>query len=397
MLNTQEVINTVNALISKNTSNGYCSIVVDGQIKPHYNNGVRQPNVCSLKLDVCTSFYQEMAKEDVCEKVCPFGFTVCKKTFNTSSNYNDISAFSIVDYHKQNDFEKYLTSLPRGLKGKRLIIVNELNELVINETIYRATKDYIEGLLETLLIGRIGLAIQSISHQFFTPLQGAMSDVRNVEKNRDRTDSIKRLVKNFNSLKQLATQIQLILSTSQEFNENMLRRVVVHNVVDDIYKSLESAANEKNIELKQGFNNTSKTVEAIPGQLEILLSNIIHNAIKYSFRGYGGKPLNVSVEYRKSDRFLIIKVVNEGTEITKKEISEGLLFNLSYRGIDSTDGERTGSGTGLYVCHEIIKAHGGRITVDSKFCGGSIENRTDRYRNQFEIYWPIIFESDPED
>ncbi|MEA3425102.1 MAG: HAMP domain-containing sensor histidine kinase [Bacteroidota bacterium] len=291
---------------------------------------------------------------------------------------------------KSIDYAKLLAGLPRHLKSRREDVINDLQNLILNESNQTEYRDYLDALLDTLLVGRVGLAIQSLSHQFFTPLQGAMADLNNVESNVERDESIKRLRKNFDSLAKLATEVQLLLSSSEEFNPNMLRRVTVHSMITDIFQSLTSAATEKHINLQQRFNNFSRTVSAIPGQLHIVLSNIIQNAIKYSFKGYATAPLSVEISYEQDGDFLRINITNEGCKITDEEIREGLLFELGYRGEYSRDRQRKGTGSGLFICREIVKTHGGKILVKSDFCGGSIELKTDRYKNTFSILWPIF-------
>jgi signal transduction histidine kinase len=391
MLNTKEVIQTVNNAISKNKLSFYNSIIVSNQDKPNYNNGQNSPYICQLKLDECNKFYSELKDVDVCEKTCPFGFLVCKKSFNTASNYEKISVFSIVKKIENKSSLISSTNVHRNVKPLKNKAIEQLNNLVIDEPTHRQRKNYIEGLVETLLIGRIGLAIQSISHQFFTPLQGAMSDVKNLDFGED-NETANRLTKNFNELNILATQIQLILSTSQEFNTNMLRRVTIHNMINDIYSSLQTTATEKKLVLKQGYNNASKTIEAIPNQLYIALSNVIQNAIKYSYNGLADRFLEITTEYKLEDDFLIISITNEGCKITEEEIRERLIFNLSYRGIHSLDRQRTGTGSGLYVSNEIVKVHSGRIDVESNICGGSSDQGTSRYKNEFHIKWPIYID-----
>jgi len=393
MINIKNVIKTVNLAINKNSTNFYTSVVVKNTDKPNYNNGIKQPIICSINHSHCKEFYSENSDIDIWKKKCPFGFTVSKKSFNTSTNYGVISTFSILSYDKENDIIKTIGNLPRALKPKKELIKNELESLALNYQKHLENKKYIDGLLETLLIGRIGLSIQSISHQFFTPLQGAMADVHNIENDSDVEESIKRLSNNFKSLEKLATEIQLILSTSQEFNTNMTRRVQVHLMVNGIFESLTSSAKEKNILLRQDFNSGSITVDAIPTQLYIVLSNIITNGIKYSYNGMVQKKLELRVSYDMDGYdYLIIKIINEGCKITEEEIRERLLFNLSYRGIYSGDRQRSGSGSGLYITSEIIKAHGGSIEVSSVYCGGNVDLNTDRYKNKFEIKWPITIE-----
>lgn len=392
MIDAKDLIRTINSVISKNSDKYICGLSTGNNGKPFYNNGISSPKVCKMGLEGCKSFYNSIESEKLIEMKCPSGFTVAKKTFDTTTKYQTLALYSILSFEPLKDYESVFSNLPRGLKEQKDEVIRELSKLTIIESEQREYKNYLEELIETLLIGRIGLAIQSISHQFFTPLQGAMADVKNIENNIDTTNSIKRLTKNFEALSKLATEVQLLLSTSYEFNRNMLRKVVVHTMVNDIIESLISAANEKNIRIHQGFNPYSKAVDAIPGQLNIVLSNIISNAIKYSYKGFPEDPLQIEIFYTESEDFLIVNIKNEGCKITKEEINEGLIFDLGYRGIHSRDRQRKGSGNGLYISSEIIKSHGGKIKVSSTFTGGNIDASTDRYENIFSIYWPIIID-----
>jgi len=393
MINVNEVIQTVNAVINKKSKEQISSVTIKDTEKPQYNNGINQPKVCSLNHPLCKEFYRNSPKREIWERKCPFGFTVSKKSFKTSTSYGNISTFSILDYQKPNNLNELLNNLPRKQKPLKSEIIEELSIKQLDKKLNINNKEYLDSLLETLLIGRIGLSIQSLSHEFFTPLQGAMSDVSNIENNLDIRESTRRLKKNFNSLNKLATEIQFVLSTSQQFNINMLRRVMVHSMVEEVFETNLSKANDKNIILKQGFNEV-KTVDAIPTQLNIVLSNIISNAVKYSYKGQNHNFLEVNVEYIIDNDDLVIKITNEGCKITREEIKEGLLFNLGYRGKYSGDRQRPGSGSGLFISNEIVKIHGGKIEVASIFCGGSEEIETDRYRNIFNIYWPIIIDED---
>lgn len=147
--------------------------------------------------------------------------------------------------------------------------------------------------------------------------------------------------------------------------------------------------------LEQGFNKHTTTVHAIPGQLHIVMCNIINNAIKYSFNGFPTKPLSVEVEYSDHrNEFLIIEIKNEGCKITDEEIRDRLLFDLGYRGDFSNDRQRKGTGTGLYIADEITRIHRGKIEVSSTLIGGNFSEGTDRYLNVFSIFWPYYINED---
>lgn len=396
MLDINQVIKTTNAIITKSSDQYISGLTTTNQIKPSYNhNSKGTPKVCKMNLEICKDFYKRIAQEKNIERVCPFGFTVAKKTFDISTKYNKISIFSLINYKENQNAFSELKGLPKELKKLKDDVIVELSKLSLNYELNKEHHEYLEDLIETLLVGRIGVSIQGLSHQFFTPLQGALSDLQNIEHGNDSQESIERLRKNFDSLNKLATEVQLLLASSEEFNHNMLRRVTVHSMISEIIISLTATAQQKHVQVSQGFNHYTKTVHAIPGQLQIVLSNVIHNAIKYSFNGFPNASLNVSISYADiNGELLKVSIENEGCQITHEEIRDRLLFDLGYRGIRSKDRQRKGTGTGLYIADEITKTHGGRIEVDSRKIGGNSSTGTDRYLNTFSIFWPYYIDEE---
>lgn len=390
MIDEKYIVKTISAVISKNSGNNISAIVIGKSGKPHYNFGVNTPKVCSMGLDICKNFYKSIDDASIVEINCPFGFKVSKKTVETNIKYKALTIYTLLSLDIPQNFQNLFNSLPRNLKSQREDVIKNLTEIVIDEASQIEFRDFLDSLLDTLLVGRIGLAIQTLSHQFFTPLQGAMADLNNIKDGIEVNESTIRLSKNFDSLAKLATEVQLLLSSAEEFNPNMLRRVTVHAMVSEIFESLKSLAAEKQISLNQKYNSFSKTVSAIPGQLHIVLSNIIHNAIKYSFRGFPHSFLPIDVIYNQDEEYLNISIINEGCKITNEEIKDGLLFELGYRGTHSRDRQRKGTGSGLYICREIVRSHGGQIDVSSTFVGGDISQNTDRYKNTFTVSWPIF-------
>lgn len=99
-------------------------------------------------------------------------------------------------------------------------------------------------------------------------------------------------------------------------------------------------------------------------KIEQAFTNIIGNAIKYS---PDGGTIQVSI-YEEADS-LNVSVKDEGLGIPEGEIAK--LFNKFYR-IDNSDRRKIGgTGLGLAIVQEIVNAHGGKITVQSKLGEGS--------------------------
>ncbi|MCD6360711.1 MAG: GAF domain-containing protein, partial [Armatimonadetes bacterium] len=99
-------------------------------------------------------------------------------------------------------------------------------------------------------------------------------------------------------------------------------------------------------------------------KLESVLINLVENAHKYS---PGGGRITVAAFPR--DGQIVFEVRDEGIGIREADISK--LFRSFERVHDPAHGKVSGTGVGLYVCKNIVEAHGGRIEVESTWGEGS--------------------------
>jgi Osmosensitive K+ channel histidine kinase len=99
--------------------------------------------------------------------------------------------------------------------------------------------------------------------------------------------------------------------------------------------------------------------------LQILLSNLIENAVKYS-----PKESTISVNLKKENDFVILKVADEGLGISDEEKKK--IFQKFYRIGNENTRKAKGSGLGLYLCKEIVLQHKGRMVVDNNVPKGTI-------------------------
>lgn len=106
-----------------------------------------------------------------------------------------------------------------------------------------------------------------------------------------------------------------------------------------------------------------------PELLEAAISNLIDNAIKYSFP--------------KTDITIAYEVVPDQVDISVSNIGLGLheaekrrIFQLYQRGENARGRYVPGSGIGLYAVQRIAKQHGGSIRCDSRLLGGGGEPRS---------------------
>jgi len=122
----------------------------------------------------------------------------------------------------------------------------------------------------------------------------------------------------------------------------------------DFYKI---RALDKGLGLNCKINNESIFVNGDREKLKQVFDNLVDNAIKYTNSGF------IEIDYEKSDSNVVIKVKDTGIGI-----KPDLLKNLFGQFIRDPSVKKTikGTGLGLFIAKEIIKAHKGKIWAESE-------------------------------
>ncbi|HUG71553.1 MAG TPA: ATP-binding protein [Pirellulaceae bacterium] len=99
-------------------------------------------------------------------------------------------------------------------------------------------------------------------------------------------------------------------------------------------------------------------------KINVALVNLLGNAAKYTPEG--GR---VRFEVKITDRELRIEVEDTGVGISEAELPR--IYEKFFRSSNPSIQSITGTGLGLSMAHEIVKLHGGDITVQSKLGEGT--------------------------
>lgn len=127
---------------------------------------------------------------------------------------------------------------------------------------------------------------------------------------------------------------------------------------------LQPVAAQAGVEVKiTGFDDLP-LIEGDRHAIEQVISNLVSNAIKYS---YEGGVVTVSCEARAED--IIISVKDSGIGISAED--QERLFERFYRGTDPAKLRIRGTGLGLYVSRGLVERHHGRVWVQSEAGRGS--------------------------
>lgn len=141
----------------------------------------------------------------------------------------------------------------------------------------------------------------------------------------------------------------------------------------DVGEMLEDVADRFSFQLRQRHIGISIHVEPTVGQvlldrdqIDQVLDNLVSNSIKYT--GDGGH-LAIRARLKDSGGQLEIEVEDNGIGIPKKDLSR--IFERFYRVDKARSRNMGGTGLGLSIAREIVKAHGGAITLDSELNQGT--------------------------
>jgi signal transduction histidine kinase len=103
----------------------------------------------------------------------------------------------------------------------------------------------------------------------------------------------------------------------------------------------------------------SYPIKADPDKFKQVIMNIIDNSIKYTQKG----SVNVTLT-RQPNQKLLLTIRDTGIGMKQETIPE--LFEKFTRANNANKVNIRGTGLGLYVAKEIVKAHGGRIWAESE-------------------------------
>ncbi len=133
------------------------------------------------------------------------------------------------------------------------------------------------------------------------------------------------------------------------------------DLMQDAAMPFKALAVEKGIHLGLHFPETGSIVNCDAARIELSLSNLLDNAVKYT---PAGGNVEMGAEY--SGGRVRIWVKDSGPGISSED--QRHIFDRFYRGQNATG---SGSGLGLSIVSSIIQAHGGKVWCESEVGKGS--------------------------
>ncbi|MDL1899082.1 HAMP domain-containing histidine kinase, partial [Anaerolineae bacterium CFX7] len=143
-----------------------------------------------------------------------------------------------------------------------------------------------------------------------------------------------------------------------------LEEMRVERVLADVVNVYRPLADEKGQAIELDIAAQVGRVTADRAMLDLILGNILSNAIKFS-------PPNTQVRVAAEGdaEVVTLSVQDQGQGLTPEQAAR--VFEPFYQVSDSLTRSQGGIGLGLTLTREMVRAHGGKIWVESRLNRGS--------------------------
>jgi len=146
-----------------------------------------------------------------------------------------------------------------------------------------------------------------------------------------------------------------IQSGKLEFNPI---EVELGSEIEEVVKKMLPLYEKKNIRIINGINSQI-FFYADPYMLDILINNLLDNAIKFSHKGS-----DIEIKLDRDADYLILKIIDYGIGMSTEEIQK--LFKIEIPLKKRGTADERGTGLGLLICKEIMNKHKGKIIIESE-------------------------------
>jgi len=211
-----------------------------------------------------------------------------------------------------------------------------------------------------------------VAHQLRTPLSAikwSLHMVLDGDVGKVSSEQIEFLKKAYQSNERMILLINDLLNVNRiEEGRFIYNREVysLEKIIEDTNDLLIGLSKEKKVKLI--FKKPKKQLPKIKidkEKITLVIQNLIDNGIRYNKAG--GK-VTISLDFDK----IFVYVIIEDNGIGISNLQHDRIFSKFFRADNAVKSDAEGTGLGLFICKNIIEAHGGKINFKSEKNKGTI-------------------------
>ncbi len=215
-------------------------------------------------------------------------------------------------------------------------------------------------------------SVADLAHELRTPVNGILTRIEAAQ------DGVLPLEENLTAIHDEALRLTRLLNDLALLGDAERPGLLLEKqpldlsgVASDVAQTFEARFREAGIGF--GLSVEPVVVSGDPGRLEQIITNLIQNALYYSEPGG-----EVTLRVTQSGSEALLKVTDTGIGIEPEDLRH--IYTRFWRGDRSRSRATGGTGIGLAIVHELVRAHDGHIDVDSAPGRGS----------QFRVVLPAL-------
>jgi len=303
-----------------------------------------------------------------------YGYSLAEEV---TANFTDIEHQLYIDPNRRLEFVRLMEKYGSVSEFESQIYRRDGSIVWISEKAYAVHDEqgkllYYEGLIEDITQRKqteeeLRVFFHAVSHDLRNPVLGSLMVLKNLLAHPEENISISRSILE-RMIQSSDRQLNLINSLMEahvsEVQGVILQRQAVQLliVVEAAIADLEPLLTQNQAILTNMVSADLPLVNADPTQLWRVFSNLIVNALKHNPPG-----LLMTINAIRKDDKMYCTVSDNGVGISQQQSDR--LFDLYFRGASIRNS--VSLGLGLYLCKQIIHAHGGEIGVNSALDAGA--------------------------
>lgn len=208
------------------------------------------------------------------------------------------------------------------------------------------------------------LFFTNIAHEFRTPLTLIIDPVKEMlhyPEKRKAAAGLHLVYRNARRLLSLVDQLLLFRKADTEGDKLNITRINFYELCHEVFVCFSQQAKARDIKYEFVANNVSAEIAGDREKMEIVLYNLISNALKFTPSG-GIVKMEVSESFTDNNVEVIISDTGCGIEQTAGD----KLFQRFYQAESSKQVNHKGFGIGLYLVKQFVKAHNGNLHYQSE-------------------------------
>lgn len=212
--------------------------------------------------------------------------------------------------------------------------------------------------------------ISNISHDLKTPITSIIGYVEGIKDGVANTPE--KMDKYLTTIHTKARHMDTLIDELFLFSKLDLNRVPfqfetveLNMFMQELIEEMQMDLSKEGIEINLQLHASPLYVTADCEKINRVISNLIHNSVKYMDK----EEKKITVTVSSDNNKVIVKVMDNGSGIESDTLP--YIFERFYRAEQSRNSSTGGSGLGLAIAKQIVEEHGGEIWAESELGKGT--------------------------